>query len=1293
MLARAAVSAVLLSALGAFAQDGHEGHDHGDAPAAEPEAERGMSGMAGHEVGADQHHGGHVGDLWMTEKCTPVRCGDDRIVEGAIDHTHQVAMEDGCFPYDIYNFMKDENETVLLTCQACEPITCGHGEHDCVPRYCDGQDGQEGGHSSDPCEGGHHADDGLGFWAFLLISTLVTVFVTAGLNKLAQGACCGKSFNPPFTVIMFFFGYLCSMLASSDAESIEHLREAMEHSHYLGSLANVHQSVIAWKGAHAHVILFVLLPPLLFEDASGMDYYVFRKVLMSSILLAGPGVVINMTLIAATTMGLFGFANECVVEVDPHTNAHMVDGAKDNTEGTIIRPDGTSLPGQKVCDPGTYIGLNMPGNSWQTWDPVTCNATVLEDSATGACPGSEGFPCIECVDAFDLPNGDRFGGSYTSEQLPVSVHLLLGGMLAATDPVAVCAVLNSLGCPDKLNFMIAGESLLNDGTAVVAFLIMQGVAGGCDVTFLAVVGKFMWLAGGGVVWGLMMASFAYNFIKHLRDPNIEISMLLFCTLATFWLAENVLVVSGVLGTVVFGVQTARTSFLAMDEHTHHANHAFWGEVGYLCTSFIFILAGVKSYDKIASLMDNFAEDFEEQHEPTCYPFSCGVPDPDPESAYVPDPNMEYLCAEAECLTHHVCRWVGSEDHGRCLVQHESNDEDFQVGNQLFLNVLLWFVMTFIRAAALLVLAPILRNIGYGLTFKEGVVMVWGGLRGAVSLSLALLVDGNHLIGDRAREMIFLQTTGIVALTLIINGTTSGMVYKWLEVYPPNPFRPVLATQGLRNLQLEMDKYIEKLKGHWFHCNAENETLKSLMPNFSEAHMYDGDLVDVIATDMHTTWTSKVCSGATISPQRLTLQMGEAIRSGTKAGLNIMRLGYDKKAGADSGETRDPNSYAEIVIVKGPAYQSFETDVVKNDRNPTWSEGAEKRFFLPPGDDPVTLYLHMFDNDLGEIDDYLGQATADLTALVASKNSDTLDLPLETGEAVNEVKKREYDGTFPVEVCGSLKVSVKCDDQEIVVTLVSAAGIGGEGVKKASIELGEEGGAEVAHDHAHGHGHGGGHITMLKNVKRWIDECKEDVEPSYAMYDVMLSTMRAHFLHELENKMLSVSGFSKLNAAIGIALDINNDQMEGSIADKMAEASSETSTSASVTTWQRLKPEEWSSPVDACVNSILDFCDTGEAFVKHPSAFFQHRLLCAEMLLTLIDQLKQLGDVDMAGLGPDFGPNLIAANTRAKVKLASMQVGLNGFRSVWTLRSHFHTCVATAGCGTEHVPGGSHSRRI
>merc|ERR1719506_1688639 len=150
----------------------------------------------------------------------------------------------------------------------------------------------------------------------------------------------------------------------------------------------------------------------------------------------------------------------------------------------------------------------------------------------------------------------------------------------------------------------------------------------------------------------------------------------------------------------------------------------------------------------------------------------------------------------------------------------------------------------IRALVVFIFAPFLRRMGYGLTLKEAVVMVWGGLRGAVSLSLALLVDMNHLIGDRAREMIFLQTTGIVTLTLMINGTTSGLVYKMLEVYPPNPFRPALATQGLRNLQLEVDKFVQDLKTHWFHCNADCDLMDALLPNFSLAHVFDGDLVDI-----------------------------------------------------------------------------------------------------------------------------------------------------------------------------------------------------------------------------------------------------------------------------------------------------------------------------------------------------------------------------------------------------------------------------------------------------------------
>ena len=815
---------------------------------------------------------------------------------------------------------------------------------------------------------------------------------------------------------------------------------------------------LCFSQAHPHIILFVLLPPLLFEDASGMDYYVFRKVLLSSVLLAGPGVAIGMLLVAGTTMLLFGFANECVIETD-----HVTHETKE------------------VC----------------------------------------------------------------GDQLSVSVHLLLGGMLAATDPVAVCAVLNDLGCPDKLNFMIAGESLLNDGTAVVVFLVMQSVAGGCSTDAAHVLLALVKLAGGGVLFGLFMAACAYQGIKKLRDPNIEITSLVFCTFATFWLAENIIGVSGVLGTVVFGVQTARTSMLAMDEHTHHANHAFWSELGYICTSFIFLLSGVKSRDKIARFLDEAATTID---------------------------------IEA--------------------------DEQFHLGNQMTYNFLLWIIMTFIRAFVVLVLAPFLTRIGYGLTPKEAAVMVWGGLRGAISLSLALLVDGNHLIGDRAREMIFLQTVGIVTLTLVINGTTSGMVYKALQVYPPNPFKPVLATQGLRNLQLEMERYITELNKHWFHKNADVPTVLRMFPNLSESYMFDGDLVDVKCENLHSVWQRGITGGATLSPMRMGIKAFEAVQSGVMLGLNAMRVGYEGLQLADEKDPLTPDSYAEIVLEKGETYQTYETSIVTKDANPTWEKGATATFNMPEGSRSKgsgTLYLHMFDNDLGELDRYIGEAKIpmdDILEAQTSVDSQTVELQA----ATHMVKLREYTGVMPTEVSGSIDVSIKCSGGLVTVTLLKAVGIG-----QTSTEGLHNIGDHEADGHG-GHGHGGHHMMVLKNVKRWIMEANEEVDPTHAMYEILLSAMKSHFIHEREEKLVSVRSFGRLNSALGLGYDMNNEDMDALTRMEQLQGSGDIGSKRLAK--QAIKdPSAFVTPIDSVINYLIDFADQGLPFGGHvlPSVWFQHRL--------------------------------------------------------------------------------------
>eukprot|EP01048_Picozoa_sp_COSAG05_P011908 COSAG05_NODE_1156_length_5687_cov_123.468683_2_plen_622_part_00 len=273
----------------------------------------------------------------------------------------------------------------------------------------------------------------------------------------------------------------------------------------------------------------------------------------------------------------------------------------------------------------------------------------------------------------------------------------------------------------------------------------------------------------------------------------------------------------------------------------------WSEIGYVATCIIFILAGVKSQDKISRFVNEVA-----------------------------------LNEEAD-----------ADDAASAAVESE-----FEMDHVVIKAFALWVVLGIIRAFVVWIFSPLLTKMGYGLTKKEAVVMVWGGLRGAVSLSLALLVDGNHMISPHGREMIFMMTVGIVTLTLLINGTTAGMVYKVLGVYPENPFESILQTQGLRQLQVSIEEYATSLENHWFHRNADVKTIKNILPDFSKSHIFDGDLVDFTVKHMDTAWKEKMMEGAAPSPVTLSKKMAEGIKSGTVAGFHILRAaqGYHKHDG-------------------------------------------------------------------------------------------------------------------------------------------------------------------------------------------------------------------------------------------------------------------------------------------------------------------------------------------------------------------------------------------------------------
>ena len=71
----------------------------------------------------------------------------------------------------------------------------------------------------------------------------------------------------------------------------------------------------------------------------------------------------------------------------------------------------------------------------------------------------------------------------------------------------------------------------------------------------------------------------------------------------------------------------------------------------------------------------------------------------------------------------------------------------------------------------------LKHLGYGITWKELIILFYGGLRGAICMSLALIVKADPDVSERFKNLVMLFCNGMVVLTLLINGSTCGLVVK------------------------------------------------------------------------------------------------------------------------------------------------------------------------------------------------------------------------------------------------------------------------------------------------------------------------------------------------------------------------------------------------------------------------------------------------------------------------------------------------------------------------------------
>lgn len=183
--------------------------------------------------------------------------------------------------------------------------------------------------------------------------------------------------------------------------------------------------------------------------------------------------------------------------------------------------------------------------------------------------------------------------------IPLIYALLFGSLISPTDPIAVLGILKMVGAPKSLETKIAGESLFNDGVAVVVFLALLGIAVGAghgheaDVSAMGVLKLFTQEAIGGALFGLVAGYLIYRLLATVDNYQVEILLTLALVLGGYELA-GYLHLSGPIAIVVAGLLIGNHGRrLAMSERTREHLDTFWELVDEILYAILFVLIGLE----------------------------------------------------------------------------------------------------------------------------------------------------------------------------------------------------------------------------------------------------------------------------------------------------------------------------------------------------------------------------------------------------------------------------------------------------------------------------------------------------------------------------------------------------------------------------------------------------------------------------------------------------------------------------------------------------------------------------
>lgn len=171
--------------------------------------------------------------------------------------------------------------------------------------------------------------------------------------------------------------------------------------------------------------------------------------------------------------------------------------------------------------------------------------------------------------------------------------LLFGALISATDPVSVAATFKELGVPRRLAYIVEGESLFNDGMAIVLYriLILMMLTGAFSL--LGNIARFVIVVAGGGLLGLA-AGYLFSFLmRRIDDHLIEITLTTVLAYGSYLLADS-FHLSGVIAVVVAGVVIGNYGTrTGMSPTTKITLASFWEYVAFIVNSFVFLFIGME----------------------------------------------------------------------------------------------------------------------------------------------------------------------------------------------------------------------------------------------------------------------------------------------------------------------------------------------------------------------------------------------------------------------------------------------------------------------------------------------------------------------------------------------------------------------------------------------------------------------------------------------------------------------------------------------------------------------------